>query len=57
MRPERRGGTTLSHRDLLWEAGKRWKGDVPLARLTIPADVEAGVSGEWLWDDALVNGM
>ena len=47
----------LSHRDLLWEAGKRWKGDVPLARLTIPADVEAGVSGEWLWDDALVNGM
>ena len=31
--------------------------DVPLARLTIPADVEAGVSGEWLWGDALVNGM
>lgn len=47
----------LEHRDLLWGADKRWKGDVPLARLTIPADVEAGVSREWLWGDAPVNGM
>ena len=31
--------------------------DVPLARLTIATDVEAGVSWEWLWDDALVNGL
>ena len=31
--------------------------DVPLARLTIATDVGAGVSWEWLWDDALVNGL
>ena len=31
--------------------------DVSLARLTIATDVGAGVSWEWLWDDALVNGM
>ena len=31
--------------------------DVSLARLTIATDVGAGVSWEWLWDDALVNGL
>ena len=57
LRPERRGGTMLSHRDLLWGSRQTVERDVPLARLTIATDVEARVSWEWLWDDALVNGL
>ena len=47
----------LSHRDLLWGSRQTVERDVTLARLTIATDVEARVSWEWLWDDALVNGL
>ena len=42
---KRRGGATLAfkRRELLWEAGKRWKGDVPLAGITITAGLEMRV--------------
>lgn len=33
----------FKHRELLWEAGKRWKGDVPLAGITITAGLEVRV--------------
>ena len=45
----------MQHRDLPWEQTKV-EGDVPSVRLPYRAD-EAGVTGEWLWGDALVNGM
>lgn len=42
---KRRGGAMPCwHRELLWEAGKRWKGDVPFARPSIAAGLEANVS-------------
>lgn len=42
---KRRGGATLvfKRRELLWEAGKRWKGDVPLADITITVGLEMHV--------------
>ena len=42
---KRRGGAMPCwHRELLWEADKRWKGDVPFAAPSIAMGLEVNVS-------------